>query len=102
MYYVQGVGYIPVNEKHLPKDVYRMVNIELLDLLIFKINDKYWIQKNYKSGTIRIIIKTTKILDKDLLEKECLKFDADHIKKVFDRSEEIIALQNRLVKLFEP
>lgn len=102
MYYIQGIGYHPIDEKHLPKDICRMVNINLLDLLIFRINNIYWVQKNYKSGTIRMIIKTTRILDKELLEKECLDFDLEHIKKVFDRSEEIISMQNQLVKLFKP
>lgn len=57
MYYIQGIGYYPIDVKHLPKDLYKMNKIELLDLLIFKFNDKTWIQKNYISGRIRIIIK---------------------------------------------
>jgi hypothetical protein len=77
-----------------------MSKIELLDLLIFKFDDRTWIQKNYKSGKIRIIIKTKEIEEKDKLEKECSEFTVEQIEKVFERSDEILKKQDDLKLLF--
>jgi len=100
MFFIQGLGYIPIDSRHLPKDLYRMNKIELLDLLIFKFNDKTWIQQNYKSGKIRIIIKTTDIQDKDQMEKECSEFVLENIEKVFANADAILQKQDEIKMMF--
>lgn len=99
-YYIQGIGYYPIDVKHLPKETFRLVKIELLDLLIFKVDDNIWIQQNYVSGKIRVIIKTKEIKEKDQLEKECSQFVHEKIKKVFDNANEILKKQDEIKALF--
>lgn len=99
-YYVQGLGYISIDPKHLPRELYVMNKIDLLDLWIFKFDDNTWIQKNYISEKIRIIIKTNEIKDKEEMEKETNLFLHEEIEKVFKHADTILQKQDEIKMLF--
>lgn len=98
-YYLQGLGYDLVSKKNLP-DYFNMLQVPLLDLFIYRIEDNVWVQKNYKSGKIRIIIATKDVLEPPILEKECENFDIEKIKATFDRVPLILQKQKEIEKLF--
>ncbi len=94
-YYIQGIGYHPVSKKNLP-DFFNIMKVPLLDLYIYRIEDDVWVQKNYISGKIRVIIRTKEVMDPIKMEKECEEFDMKRITKIFDN---VVAIQQKQKEL---
>lgn len=100
MYYIQGIGYHPIDPKHLPTQTHWINKIDLLELYIVKLSNDYWVQKNYVSGTIRAIIKTKDVLEIKTMEEKCKKLNLEKINVLFERVDEIIKKQEELAELF--
>lgn len=102
-YYVEGLGNIQIDSDHLPDETMVIWNIDLLDLYIVTFNLKevdydIWVQKNFKSGTIRVIIRhaETDVRDYDSvikIVKESLKYKTI-ITHIFPNAEKIVEHQN--------
>lgn len=100
MYYIQGLGYHPIDQKHLPCQICWINRIELLDLYIVKLSNDVWVQKNYVSGKIRVIIKTKTVEQVADVEERCKSVNLEKIQKLFESVDAILDKQAELVNLF--
>lgn len=99
-YYIQGLGYHPIDPKHLPSETCWINKIELLDLYILKLSDNIWVQKNYVSGKIRVIIKTKTVQEVKDVEEQCNVVNLVKIQKLFENVDAILDKQQELIQLF--
>lgn len=104
-YYIEEIGKIPIS--NLPKQNNYMVKDTLLDLyfqklnLITENNTKIWIQKNYLSGKVRIIIEYVEgELFEQLIEKVKETAQYKRALETFESAENILRYQNELDKLW--
>lgn len=104
-YYVEGLGNIPIDSDHLPDETMVLWKIDLLDLYIVTFNLKevdydIWIQKNFKSGTIRVIVRHAESDTRDYdgiikIVKDSVKYETV-VKYIFPNGEKIVEHQNGL------
>lgn len=100
-YYIEGIGYHPIDSKYLPSQMFWINKVDILDLYILKISNDFWVQKNYKSGKIRIIKKTKSIQEIKDLEAEIKKVNMKKIEFIFNKVDEILNKQEELKMMYD-
>lgn len=99
-YYLQDAGYDIVDPNYLPKETAMMFRVAKLEVCVIKIGKGKWVQQNYKSGRIRIVIETRTKLSAAKLKEQIDAINIDKAVKAFGRADEIIQKQQELWELF--